>query len=526
MDPKTTPALPPRPSVAAWVGLAVVLIVGFYTLTLALATACVCLAYLFLTIAHGGGLIVLIVLFLCGVVMAGTMLWSLVPRREKFTPPGPRLEAAQHPRLFAEIQRLARSLHEPPPQEVYLIPDVNAFVAEPGGVGHRIMGLGLPLLQILTVSRFRAVLAHEFGHYYGGDTRLGPWVYKTRAAMVRTLQGLGRPYAALEVLARLHYVILFLCAPFMLVPHLLSAYLTLFLRITQLISRRQELRADELACAVAGSRALVEGLQDIHRGTAAAKAYLSELGKVLAAGYRPPIAEGFARFMAAGGIQAAVGAHLAKELAHPQTRPFDSHPPLRERLKAAGHLPVGTEPQDDRPAISLMDDVASLEGGLLQMLNPKQNVGSLKLLQWEDVGHTAFVPVWREYVKEYAELLAGLTAGSLAEKVKGLSAMGDRIRDPKGMLLTREQRTGRAADLLGAGFCLALVSSGWELHAQPGELYLQRGGERLHPFRAIRELAASKLSGPAWLAHTNALGIQNLCLDPIKPQDGSMAITA
>lgn len=157
------PALPPRRSIAVWAVLATVLIVGFYTLTLALATACVYFPYLFLTLQNGGSL-QLVLLFVCGLVMAGTMLWSLVPRREKFTPPGPRLESARHPRLFAEIARLAASLNEPPPQHVYLIPDVNAFVGEPQGAGGRIMGLGLPLLQILTVSRFRAVLAHEFGH--------------------------------------------------------------------------------------------------------------------------------------------------------------------------------------------------------------------------------------------------------------------------------------------------------------------------------------------------------------------------
>ncbi|MGA3327677.1 MAG: M48 family metallopeptidase, partial [Terriglobia bacterium] len=252
---------------AAWAALAAVLIVGFYTLTLALATACVYLPYLMLT-AHDGAGLQVILLFITGVAMAGTMLWSLVPRREKFTPPGPRLKAAQHPRLFAEIDRLATSLNEPAPQEVYLIPDLNAFVAEPGGRGHRIMGLGLPLLQILTVSRFRAVLAHEFAHYYGGDTRLGPWVYKTRAAMVRTLLGLGRPSAVLNAvtrfaLARLAYFV---------VTRVMMAYWNLFLRITQLISRRQEYRADELACSVAGSRALIEGLQDIHRGAAALSA--------------------------------------------------------------------------------------------------------------------------------------------------------------------------------------------------------------------------------------------------------------
>ena len=505
------PGLPPRRSIAAWAVLAAVLIVGFYTLTLALATACVYFPYLFLT-AQSGGSLQFILLFVCGLVMAGTMLWSLVPRREKFTPPGPRLEAARHPRLFAEIGRLAASLNEPPPQHVYLIPDVNAFVGEPPGAGGRIMGLGLPLLQILTVSRFRAVLAHEFGHYYSGDTRLGPWVYKARAAMVRTLLGLGRPNPALRVVTRFlmarlaHYV----------VTHILVAYWNLFLRITQRVSRRQELRADELACALAGSHALIEGLQDIHRDAAALAPYLSELKQVLAAGYRPPIAEGFARFISASNIREALAAHLAKELANPHTEPFDSHPPLRDRLAAARRLPPGEEPANDPPAISLIEDVPTLEAELLQKLNPKQKVESLKFAPWEDVAQTIFVPGWQKYVDEYAPLLAGVTAGSLAEKVKDLAEMGSRIRDPKGMLLKREQRTERAADLLGSGLCLALIAAGWELHSQPGEFYLQRGTEQLQPFRVVRDLKAGKLAREAWLERATLLGIEGLSLTPAK----------
>lgn len=72
---------------------------------------------------------------------------------------------------------------------------VNAFVADRGGVlgigSRRVMGLGLPLFSVLTASQFRAVLAHEFAHYCGGDTRLGPWVYKTQRAIVRIFENVG-----------------------------------------------------------------------------------------------------------------------------------------------------------------------------------------------------------------------------------------------------------------------------------------------------------------------------------------------
>jgi Zn-dependent protease with chaperone function len=487
-----------------------------------MAAACLYLPYLLLTQTHWGSQAIL--LFLCGVIMSGTLVWSVVPRRDRFSAPGPRLDASCHPRLFTEVNRLATALDEPLPQEVYLIPEVNAWVAERGGLmgfgSRRVMGLGLPLLQILTVSQFRAVLAHEFGHYYGGDTRLGPWVYKTRMAMVRALVGLGQPSALMSAVtqaavARLAYHV---------VTRTLVAYWNLFLRTTQLVSRRQEYRADEIACYVVGSHSLVEGLQRIHRGSAALAAYGNEVGRILSAGYRPPIAEGFAQFIAANNVRQALDSQLEKELVQPHTSPYDSHPPLRDRLLAAGPLPSGNRPENDPAAISLLEDVTGLEIQMLELLNPKKPVASLKPARWENISSDVYVPEWKSFVEPYAGLLAGLTPRSLPEAVKGLREMGSHIRDPKGMLLTPEQRAQRAANLLGAALSLALVDSGWELHAEPAQLHLQRGAVQLDPFLVVSELARGTLTGEAWLERAKALGIEDLRLDrlspPVLPESG------
>ena len=137
-----------------------------------------------------------LVLFLSGQVIAGTILYSLVPRRDRFVPPGLLLEPLVHPTLFEEIHQAAADLNEPVPEEVYLIGAVNARVADRGGIlgfgSRRIMAIGLPLFSILNVSEFCGVLAHEFAHYYGGDTKLGPFVYRTQSAVVRALQNTAR----------------------------------------------------------------------------------------------------------------------------------------------------------------------------------------------------------------------------------------------------------------------------------------------------------------------------------------------
>jgi hypothetical protein len=133
-------------------------------------------------------------------VTAATLVIAVFPRRDRFVPPGPELSEVGHRRLFAEIRSVAEVTKQDMPADVYLINEVNAFVTNRGGTmgfgGRRVMGIGLSLLQGLTISEFKSVLAHEFGHYAAGDVRLGPWIYKTRAAIARTMESLSESWLA------------------------------------------------------------------------------------------------------------------------------------------------------------------------------------------------------------------------------------------------------------------------------------------------------------------------------------------
>src|SRR5882672_7506745 len=179
------------PSIARRAVLAIVLMVGFYLLALAIVCGLLFIPYAEIMYANR------LHFKLAAVCIIGALaiLWSVLPRFDKFEAPGPSLTRAQHPRLFDQLEGIAQSTGQVMPSEVYLVPDVNAWVSQRGGImgfgSRRVMGLGLPLMRMLTCSRFRAVLAHEFGHYYGGDTRLGPWIYKTRNAIIRTVTSLS-----------------------------------------------------------------------------------------------------------------------------------------------------------------------------------------------------------------------------------------------------------------------------------------------------------------------------------------------
>jgi Zn-dependent protease with chaperone function len=169
------------------------------------------------------------------------------------------------------------------------------------------MGLGFTLMSILTVSQFRAVLAHEFAHSYGGDTSLGPWVYKTKMAMIRTFQTMGSmgKLARNAILAIMH----------VMVSTILKWYFIAFLGAINLVWRRQEFRADELACLVAGPKPLIEGLRMIHAASPAWRPYwVSEVSPVVNSGRIPPLGEGFARFLSAPKIAQLAETIVQKEL--------------------------------------------------------------------------------------------------------------------------------------------------------------------------------------------------------------------
>jgi len=171
--------------------LAVVLMVGFYLLALGIASGLLWIPYAELVYAHRISPKLAIICIVGGLAI----IWSVLPRFDKFIAPGPQLKPDKYPRLFTELKGVAEATRQAMPAEVYLVPDVNAWVMQRGGImgfgSRQVMGVGLPLMRILTCSQFRAVLAHEFGHYHGGDTKIGPWIYKTRGAIGRTAGFVG-----------------------------------------------------------------------------------------------------------------------------------------------------------------------------------------------------------------------------------------------------------------------------------------------------------------------------------------------
>lgn len=380
---------------------------------------------------------------------AAAILWSIMPRRDNFNLPGALVDASSQPRLFTEIQTIAAEFEEPMPASVYIVLDANAWVAQRGGIlgfgSRRVMALGLPLLSFLTVSELRAVLAHEFAHFYGGDTGLGPSINRARESLGRSLQSLSSDSGFFYVLSRLSWVVLLR----LVIVRIFEVYWKLFLRLTLLVSRQWEYRADELACTVAGTEPLLSGLRKL----ACARFtwplfWQSEAATSILAGFRPPLAEGFARFLQSPAIANKVEAAVTALLEAERPNAFATHPTFKQRSARALSHRFDPAPLDNAPAITLCDEAGSLESSVLHMLIPNGKAGDLKPVSWEVAGPLIYIPLWTRFVAEYRDAIASYCVGDIPKALANLGDIAARVRDPKGILLTRDQRAERSLSLI------------------------------------------------------------------------------
>ncbi|HZU33465.1 MAG TPA: M48 family metallopeptidase [Candidatus Angelobacter sp.] len=463
--------------------IAIALMVGFYLLALGIAFGLVWIPYAQYVYLDS---LNLRLAFTC-IAGAGIILWAIFPRQDNFVPPGPRLDAITQPRLFSELKDIAQATNQEMPQDVYLVSEMNAWVAQRGGIlgigSRRIMVLGLPLMALLNRSQFRAVLAHEFGHYYAGDTKLGVWIYKTRTAIWRTVTRLG-----------IHGSFLFF---------LFKWYNEVFLRITLAISRAQEHAADRLAAQLEGANALIEGLKQLHRGAAAWQPYLQSTWlPIVSAGYVPSISQGLQYFLQAPQVNAAVEQQLEKELSYGKAEPLDSHPALPERIATLQGMEALNIQQNPASSLELFENLQEIEKLLTTFITGK----SLQTVPWSEVLDKVWLSKWREQVVYQQEALREVTTSNLADELQS-GALRQKLKNPPGMWPTTEERARMARTVAGCALALLLYQEGWAVHTLPGEIHCERNGESINPFELVKKFG-KEMSQEQWLELCTRLGLK------------------
>lgn len=479
----------PRHSLAMRAVIAVALMIGFYALALGSAGGLLYLVYVDVT--ESGGHEQLVVF--CTSI-AAMILWSVFPRTSRYEPAGVRVSGDEQPELFAMLEAVAADVQQEMPAAVYVTREANAAVLQSGGIlgvgGHRVMELGLPLMQALTTSELRAVVAHEFGHYDAGDTRLAAVVYRTREAIERTVRTLAEGGS-------------FLHKPFLW-------YGNFYLRVTQAISRAQELAADRLAARVAGAKNAANALTNVERAAYAYDPYWSgEVMPLLLNGFFPPYMDGFQRFARESAIDAQVNELVEKNLREPQKSEYDSHPPLRERLDALAALPAGECDENEPRAVTILRDLPQLEETLLRGLFVAGYAETIKPVSWEEAATAVYLPGWRERATRHADALREVTPAALPKIATTLVDFSARLK------LTEEdgEQTDAASAIVGSALAVRLHELGWMCDAMPGKpIAFLRDGKTIEPFGVVAKLRAGELAPTEWEAACREAGIAEVRL--------------
>ncbi|MEU1011058.1 M48 family metalloprotease [Streptomyces sp. NPDC005890] len=371
---------------------ALVLLLGFYLLSLVLLAALIGVDVLVFSWGHGPltAKVGFVTVLLAIPVVRG-MLMLRAPKGDDG--PGIPVTEADEPRLWTLVRELAAAAGTRAPDRILLTGEVNAAVSEDPRLlglfaGPRRLYLGVPLLTGLTEAQLRSVLAHEFGHFTGGDTRLSALVVRGRVQIGRVI---GQFHAkaddkvaadrARQERASAKRVAkgkkakqvdtTGVGATYRTMARIYTAYGKFYLRASLSTARGQEFAADLTAARLAGRDATASALREIPVLSASHDFYLecyATLG--LQARLLPPRGEffgGFGRLLTARELELV---DLRTELPEEPAGPYDSHPPIAERVRRIEALPAdGRADEGKGAALALLADpartLAALEDAVL-----------------------------------------------------------------------------------------------------------------------------------------------------------------
>ncbi|HMF13256.1 MAG TPA: M48 family metalloprotease [Gemmataceae bacterium] len=224
--------------------------------------------------------------------------------------------------LYELVEKVASARESPAPHLVRLEVDANAGAYEERN-GRRVLVLGCPLLMLLSENALSGVIAHELGHFAAGDTRRSR-LDRGRVSMMALLEG---RFAEGRLLR------------WNPVTWALRGYHWLCFRAWAADPREREFRADRHEVRQVGKKQAAATLIFLQVPTRLPYARLESVAETAAETGQPLedlFAEQRQRLKSISPREWEEA--LQKELKR-KTEALDTHPCLRERLKAVGVSP-------------------------------------------------------------------------------------------------------------------------------------------------------------------------------------------
>lgn len=179
----------------------------------------------------------------------------------------------EQPALFGFIRQLTKDTQTQFPRKIYVSPDVNACVFYDSSFWsmffpvRKNLQIGLGLVNSVTISEFKAVMAHEFGHFSQRSMKLGSFVYHVNKIIYNMLfdnkgyTGFLQSWANIDGIFAIFASITAGIAQG--IQSILRGMYGLINKKYMSLSRQMEFHADAVAASVSGSHSLGSALKRI-----------------------------------------------------------------------------------------------------------------------------------------------------------------------------------------------------------------------------------------------------------------------
>jgi Zn-dependent protease with chaperone function len=276
LEPSGTFRKQVRQSIIAIVSFIVVYF-GLLALSLVLAglafyggIAIISLRVTFLTVAAGAGLMG------CGVMVLFFMIKFIFASHKEDLSDSIEITEAEQPELFHTIHELAAAVGTHRPKRIYLSQDVNAAVFYDSSFWSMFfpikknLKIGLGLVNSVNVSEFKAVIAHEFGHFSQKSMKVGSWVYGVNRIIYDMLYNNSSYSKALSSFGSVDGIIaIFTQITVKIVEGIMWVLQQMYKVVNKsymALSREMEFHADLVAASVCGGNNVVNALKRIEFG--------------------------------------------------------------------------------------------------------------------------------------------------------------------------------------------------------------------------------------------------------------------
>jgi Zn-dependent protease with chaperone function len=189
------------------------------------------------------------------------------------------LKRKDYPRLFNFLHAIAKETGAPRPHRVFLSAQVNAAVFYDISFfslffsSKKNLEIGLGLINVLNMSEFKAVLAHEFGHFAQKSMAVGRWVYIAQQVASQIVAKRDMFDDFLNGLSRFDLRVAWIGWILQFVVWSIRSLTDTLLRgvilAQRALSREMEFQADLVSVSVTGSESLINALHKLAGADAA-----------------------------------------------------------------------------------------------------------------------------------------------------------------------------------------------------------------------------------------------------------------